>query len=75
MGSRSGLLADVQAGHHNSTAHAKRFFPPKMLKQTTFTSFGDVTDTLLMYIGVGIKGSAHETGGFLVLVSQFGSIV
>ena len=54
-GNRSGMLADVQASQHNSTAHVQRFFPPKMQKQMTVMSFDDVTDILLMYIGGGYK--------------------
>ena len=49
-GNRSGMLADLQASHHDSTAHAQRFFLPKVQKQMTVTSFDDVTD-VLMYIG------------------------
>ena len=51
MGSRSGMPADVQACWHDSTVHAQRFFPPKVLKQMTEMSFEDVTDILLIYIG------------------------
>ena len=50
-GNRSETLADAQAIQHKSTAHVQRFFPPKMQKQMTVTSFDDVTDLLLMYIG------------------------
>ena len=41
----------------------KGSFPPKVQKQMTVTSLDDLTDVLLMYIGGGIKGSAHETTG------------
>ena len=62
------MPADAQAGQNNSTAHAQKFFPPKMLKQMTVMSFGDVTDIILMYIGVGIKEAHMRLGAFLVLV-------
>ena len=74
-GHRSGMPADVQACQHNSIVHVQRYFPPKVLKQMTVMSFGDVTDILLMYIGEGIKGSIYETKGFFGSGSQFCSVV
>ena len=62
-GDRAGMPADVQVCWHDPTAHVQRFFPLKVQKQTTVMSLDDVTDVLLMYIGGGIKGSAHETEG------------
>ena len=52
---RAGTPTDVQVGQHDPTAHMQRFFLPKVLKQMTVMSFGDVTDILLTYIGVGYK--------------------
>ena len=46
-----GILVDVQASQHDSTVHVQRFIPPKMEKQMTVTSFDDVTDIHLRYIG------------------------
>ena len=51
MGNRSGMLVDVQASWHDSTAHVQRFFPPKVQKQMKVMSFDDITDVTLMYIG------------------------
>ena len=68
-----GMLADVQVCWHDTTAHVQRLFLPKVLKQMTVMSLDDVTDILLMYIGVGIEGSMHKTKGLSGAGSWFGS--
>ena len=60
---KSGMLVDVQVSWHNSTAHAWKFFPPKVQKQTTVLSFDDVTDILLKYLGVRYKKEACTRPG------------
>ena len=66
-GDRLGMLADMQAFWHDSTVHVWRFFPPKVLKQMTVTSLGDVTD-VLMYIGGRDKRKCTWDQRTLVLV-------
>ena len=70
MGSRLGTLVDVQACWYDSTMHVQRFFPPKVLKQMTVTSLKDVTNVLLMYIGVRYKRITYETRGDFGLESS-----
>ena len=71
-GDRSGIPADVQASQHDSTAHAQRFFLPKVQKQMTVMSFDDITDVLLTYIGGRNKWKcARDQGGSWV---QFSSV-
>ena len=60
------MLEDVQAGQHDSTAHAQRFFPLKVQKQMTVMSFDDITDVLLTYIGGRNEGFVDEIFGSLV---------
>ena len=69
------MLADVQASQHDSTLHAQRFFPPKVQTQMRVTSFDDVTDVLLMYIGGRDKRKHAQDLGLLGLVWEFGSVV
>ena len=74
MGNRLGMPADAQASWHDSTVHAQRFFPPKMQKQMTVTSFDDVTDILLMNFGGRYKSRCTWDPGVSWLV-QFSSLV
>ena len=73
MGNRSVIPADVQVSLPDSTAHVQMFFPPKMQKQMTVTSFDDVTDVLLTFIKGKYKRklALRPRGSFLVFL--FGS--
>ena len=61
IGNRSGMPVDVQASWHDSTAHVQSFFPHKVQKQMKVTSFDDITDVTLMYIGSRYKSKQAST--------------
>ena len=68
-GDRSGTLVDAQVSQNDSTAHAQRFFLPKVQKQMIVMSLM----SLLCILGVGIKGSMHETRGVQFFVCSVSS--
>ena len=74
MGNKLGMLADVQASQHNSTAHAQRFFPPKCRHRW---KWHHLMMSLLCIPGVGINVShAWDLGFqlFILSVLSFGSL-
>ena len=63
----------AQVSQHDSTGHVQRFFLAKVQKQMIVTSFDDITDILLIYIGGRNKRECmYKTKGLVLVLVCIG---